>query len=87
MLANNVVLATEAEADAPTDQPCAHEMPHTVHAVQELSCRQQIRGAGSPALLFAMKTLTNLQVMQRQSRRWLREGRRVVLVPTMGALA
>ena len=27
MLANNVVSATEAEADAPTDQPCAHEMP------------------------------------------------------------
>ena len=33
-----------------------------------------------------MKTLTSPQVMQRQSRRWLREGRRVVLVPTMGAL-
>ena len=27
MLANNVVAATDAEADAPTDQPCAHEMP------------------------------------------------------------
>ena len=27
MLANNVVSATETEADAPTDQPCAHEMP------------------------------------------------------------
>jgi monothiol glutaredoxin len=27
MLANNVVSATDAEADAPTDQPCAHEMP------------------------------------------------------------
>ena len=27
MLANDVVSATEAEADAPTDQPCAHEMP------------------------------------------------------------
>ena len=33
-----------------------------------------------------MKTLASPQVMQRQSRRWLREGRRVVLVPTMGAL-
>jgi len=29
MLANNVVLATNAEADAPTDQPCAHEMPQS----------------------------------------------------------
>lgn len=27
MLANNVVAVTNAEADAPTDQPCAHEMP------------------------------------------------------------
>ena len=27
MLANDVVSATEAEADAPTGQPCAHEMP------------------------------------------------------------
>ena len=27
MLANDVVSATETEADAPTDQPCAHEMP------------------------------------------------------------
>jgi monothiol glutaredoxin len=27
LLANNIVQATEAEADAPTDQPCAHEMP------------------------------------------------------------
>ena len=27
MLANNVVSANDAEADAPTDQPCAHEMP------------------------------------------------------------
>ena len=27
MLANNVVSATETEADSPTDQPCAHEMP------------------------------------------------------------
>ena len=33
-----------------------------------------------------MKNLANSQVMQRQSRRWKREGRRVVLVPTMGAL-
>ena len=33
-----------------------------------------------------MKTLTSLQVMQRQARRWQREGRRVMLVPTMGAL-
>lgn len=29
MLANNVVSATNAEADAPTDQPCAHEMPQS----------------------------------------------------------
>ncbi len=27
MLANDVVSATETEADAPTDQPCAHEIP------------------------------------------------------------
>ncbi len=27
MLANNVVSATDAEADAPTNQPCADEMP------------------------------------------------------------
>ena len=27
LLANNFVQATEVEADAPTDQPCAHEMP------------------------------------------------------------
>lgn len=27
MLANNIVQATKAEADAPTDQPCAHELP------------------------------------------------------------
>ena len=27
MLANDVVSATETEADAPTDQPCAHELP------------------------------------------------------------
>ena len=27
MLANDVVSATETEADAPTDQPCALEMP------------------------------------------------------------
>ena len=27
LLANNFVQATEAEADAPTDQPCAHEIP------------------------------------------------------------
>ena len=27
MLANNVSEATSAEADAPTDQPCADEMP------------------------------------------------------------
>jgi monothiol glutaredoxin len=27
LLANNIVQATTAEADAPTDQPCAHEMP------------------------------------------------------------
>ncbi len=27
MLANNVVQATDVEADAPTDQPCADEMP------------------------------------------------------------
>ena len=33
-----------------------------------------------------MKNLTSPQVMQRQSRRWKREGRHVVLVPTMGAL-
>lgn len=29
MLANNVVSTTNAEADAPTDQPCAHEMPQS----------------------------------------------------------
>ena len=33
-----------------------------------------------------MKTLTSPQAMQLQARRWQREGRRVVLVPTMGAL-
>ena len=27
LLANSVVGSTTAEADAPTDQPCAHEMP------------------------------------------------------------
>ena len=27
MLANNVVQANDTEADAPTDQPCAHEIP------------------------------------------------------------
>ena len=27
LLANNFVQATETEADAPTDQPCAHEIP------------------------------------------------------------
>ena len=27
MLANNVVAPTDADADAPTDQPCADEMP------------------------------------------------------------
>ena len=27
LLANNVVSATDAEADAPTNQPCADEMP------------------------------------------------------------
>ena len=27
LLANNFVQATEVEADAPTDQPCAHEIP------------------------------------------------------------
>ena len=27
LLANSVVGTTTAEADAPTDQPCAHEMP------------------------------------------------------------
>jgi hypothetical protein len=27
MLANNVVEPTNAEADAPTDQPCPDEMP------------------------------------------------------------
>ena len=33
MLANNVVTTTDAEADAPTDQPCADEMPQeqTIH--------------------------------------------------------
>ncbi len=33
MLANNVVEETEAEADAPTDQPCADEMQQgqTIH--------------------------------------------------------
>ena len=27
LLANNVVTPNEREADAPTNQPCAHEMP------------------------------------------------------------
>ena len=27
MLANNIVQATDVEADAPTNQPCAEEMP------------------------------------------------------------
>ncbi len=33
MLANNVATQTNAEADAPTDQPCANEMPQerTIH--------------------------------------------------------
>jgi monothiol glutaredoxin len=29
MLANNLVSANTREADAPTNQPCAHEMPQT----------------------------------------------------------
>ena len=33
-----------------------------------------------------MKNLTSPQTMQRHSHRWQRDGRRVVLVPTMGAL-
>lgn len=29
MLANKVVLPTDRQADAPTNQPCAHEMPQS----------------------------------------------------------